>query len=364
MESKSLAQAYHEADEALERATTINPNTHNKTFTDNLAHGIAAANHALHLVQHARLFSKNENLDDIHTNDIKYLTLTHIVAELHLKTADRHKRLPALRAALRSHRAFLETLEQLGALEGETRAGWEAARPDAPRADPAATRELKIARHKASKAATERLKYLRSKLALASKLEEEGLDADELEREQVLLLLTASASTAIDSIRASSQELEMLEEMEKLRAPDGSLPRAPREPANDASERFQTLTIGPGGVVTSSPGGLAQQQRQPGRNPAQHRLSYETAMRQLHTGEIPGLYTRSVEEGLRQEEAERAMAEAQRVSESSARADAKRREKEEKDSDGDDDDEMRRLRAKDDWKDNHTRGAGNRKNIS
>ena len=60
----------------------------------------------------------------------------------------------------------------------------------------------------------------------------------------------------------------------------------------------------------------------------------------------------------------RAMAEAQRVSESSARADAKRREKEEKDSDGDDDDEMRRLRAKDDWKDNHTRGAGNRKNIS
>ena len=127
--------------------------------------------------------------------------------------------------------------------------------------------------------------------------------------------------------------------------------------------RFQTLTIGPGGVVTSSPGGLAQHNGQPGLNPA-HRLTYETAMRQLHTGEIPGLYTRSVEEGLRQEEAERAMAEAQRVSESSARADAKRREKEEKDSDGDDDDEMRRLRAKDDWKDNHTRGAGNRKNIS
>ena len=42
----------------------------------------------------------------------------------------------------------------------------------------------------------------------------------------------------------------------------------------------------------------------PQRDPLS-RLSYATAMRQLHTGEIPGLYTYTVEEGMRMEEAER-----------------------------------------------------------
>merc|ERR1719230_561281 len=96
----------------------------------------------------------------------------------------------------------------------------------------------------------------------------------------------------------------------------------------------------------------------PNRDPTS-RLSYATAMRQLHTGVIPGLYTLSVEEGMRQEEAERAMAEAGRQQESSARAEARQAEE---DADPDSESARRKLIAQDAYRENHTRGAGNRYN--
>ena len=91
--------------------------------------------------------------------------------------------------------------------------------------------------------------------------------------------------------------------------------------------------------------------------------SYETAMRQIHTGQIPGLYTYSVEEGLRHEEAQRAMAEAQRMEAMGERALARDAALQEKEDCGEEDaDELAKQRKKDDWKDTHTRGDGNRYN--
>ena len=55
-------------------------------------------------------------------------------------------------------------------------------------------------------------------------------------------------------------------------------------------------------------------QTDPGRD-RHSRLSYASAMRQIHTGEIPGLYTLTVEEGMRDEEAKRALAEAKHLDE-------------------------------------------------
>ena len=71
--------------------------------------------------------------------------------------------------------------------------------------------------------------------------------------------------------------------------------------------------------------------------------------------------TLTVEEGLRQEEAQRAMAEAQRMEESSARAEARQAEE---DEDEDSESARRKLIAQDEYRENHTRGAGNRKNRS
>ena len=152
----------------------------------------------------------------------------------------------------------------------------------------------------------------------------------------------------------------MLEQIEKMRRPDGSLPAPPKEEesAEEASRRFRTLTLLPQqGLPQTASRSL---------NPlldSGNRLSYETAMRQIHTGEIPGMYTFSVEEGLRHEEAQRAMAEAQRMQEMGERAIARDEARQEAEDGGEEDaDELAKQRKKDDWKDTHQRGDGNRKN--
>lgn len=95
------------------------------------------------------------------------------------------------------------------------------------------------------------------------------------------------------------------------------------------------------------------------------RLSYATAMRQIHTGEIPGLYTLSVEEGMRQEEAERAMQEARGIDERSAAKAERDRLAQEAEYAGEEDAEERcRIMKQDDFRDTHKRGYGNRMNRS
>ena len=101
----------------------------------------------------------------------------------------------------------------------------------------------------------------------------------------------------------------------------------------------------------------------PNRDPSS-RLSYATAMRQLHTGEIPGLYTYSVEEGLRYEEAERAMAEAQKMTAMGERAEARQQRKIDNEFGNDEEDEEERLKLikQDEFRETNKRGWGNRKN--
>ena len=89
-------------------------------------------------------------------------------------------------------------------------------------------------------------------------------------------------------------------------------------------------------------------------------------MRQIHTGEIPGLYTYTVEEGLRMEEAERALEEAARLDQMSERAEARAAAKEARaeGNDEEDEEERQRLMKQDDFREMNKRGSGNRKNRS
>ena len=57
------------------------------------------------------------------------------------------------------------------------------------------------------------------------------------------------------------------------------------------------------------------------------------------------------------------MAEAERLRQMGTREEA-RRAREEKGYDTEEEEELRKARAKDDWRDSHTRGAGNRRNRS
>lgn len=364
--------------------------------------GLALCEAALLQATHQAVFSANELGEDINTNDLKYLLLPFFRGELLLRVVDQAKRVEALEESLACLRGFLSDLERLEMLHEECK-GWETLGASAS-SDPARVRTQKLERHKASKIAKERLAFFAEKAAKQRTRGRGGggddNDDDEdgeedVERETVLLNLRCCCHVAIDSIRAAEMELDMLKQIAKMRRPDGSLPPPPTLAEENKAAGLQMFSLvndpriglppAPPGVMESLHGGPGAfgrdlrslvdgstpsvlegfRQTDPGRD-RHSRLSYASAMRQIHTGEIPGLYTLTVEEGMRDEEAKRALAEAKHLDEMGEREEARNKVKEERELGNDEEDEEERQKQikKDDWKDTHKRGAGNRKNRS
>ena len=67
------------------------------------------------LLQTASIFSRNEDLEDITTESLQYLTVEYLLAELLLRTYD-SDRLAALRRSSQLLEAFLERLDHYGML--------------------------------------------------------------------------------------------------------------------------------------------------------------------------------------------------------------------------------------------------------
>ena len=324
-----------------------------------VAEGLALAQRCALLVRQLAVFSPNEELQDINTGDLKYLLVPFFEGELLLRVQDPEEsgehelRLKQLKQASRILTLFLEDINARKALRDEAKAGWDEQCADRP-VDPGTARTLKIARLKAAKRAKEALAKLLEHARLAG--DNEADDADETDREAAMLTLEVCAHTALDSLRSTAQEVEMLQMVDKMKSQNGGKMPSPPPPPPPAPNEvrgggLQTLNLPAGSVIEMRAGVTG-------------RLSYGAVMDQVHTGIVPGLHSLSVEEGLRQEEAERAMAEAERMRQMGTREEERKR-REEKGYDSEEEaEELRKARAMDEWRDMHTRGSGNRKNRS
>jgi len=341
---------------------------------ERVTQALALCEAGLRQVTAQSVFSQNELVDDLNTGDLRYLLLPLYRGELLLRVTDQSRREALLGEALACLRGFLDDLQRLEVLPREVSRSLQAAESTGP-ADLATLRDLKVARFKANKVNKARMEVLAGRLRRAGQTEEEEEDGEEIEREHMLLLLGCCTHTALDSIRAAEQELDMLKQVAELRLPDGSVPRAPPEP-REAGGGLRVLSVVPQAGSPQAPampqvgaGGRAQAGNVVGTWEEKHgRVSYANAMQQIHTGEIPGLYTYTVEEWLRQEEAERALKEAQGMDEMGQRSAAKEVAKEEREfdvGDGEEDlEERRKLIAQDDFRETCKRGSGNRHNRS
>lgn len=340
---------------------------------EQVTQGLALCEAALRQVSAQSIFSQNELVDDLNTGDLRYLLLPLYRGELLLRVTDQSRREALLGEALACLRGFLDDLMRLEVLPREVARSLQAAESTGP-ADLATLRDLKVARFKANKINKARMEVLAGRLRRAGQTEEEEEDGEEIEREHMLLLIGCCTHTALDSIRAAEQEHDMLKQVAELRLPDGTVPRAPPEP-REAGGGLRVLSVmpqaggsagqpampqvGAGGVAQAGGGNVV------GTWEEKHgRVSYANAMQQIHTGEIPGLYTYSVEEGLRYEEAERAMAEAQKMTAMGERAEARQQRKIDNEFGNDEEDEEERLKLikQDEFRETNKRGWGNRKN--
>ncbi|KAF8201491.1 TAP42-like protein [Pholiota molesta] len=179
------------------------------------------------------IFSPNDLLDDISTQDLLYLTVPYIFAEVQgrVNTPKRAERLNSLVEVEKYLKSYISLLEQYEIIPAEERALYD--RKVAQVADIAKRRELKIAQYKKEKDLVARIQTVRKRRGqaqatddtptdyeLISSLlpsstkakEDEELDSetDEVLRETTLLLLRLLYVHASTQLQSSEIELELL----------------------------------------------------------------------------------------------------------------------------------------------------------
>ncbi|KAI7904528.1 TAP42-like protein [Cokeromyces recurvatus] len=172
------------------------------------------------LISKLHLFSDNEILEDINTNDLKFLLTSAYLGELNLKLAgpNTNRRVILETSKEYIHRflstcqdhALIQTKEDVTLLE--QLANNMKGRPSL---NPQQQREQKIARFKREKAVKEQIRNLRQQLDETDKNNEDR-DVDDVEREWVQALIELEIMKVLESWHGIEQELVMVKEMEMM----------------------------------------------------------------------------------------------------------------------------------------------------
>lgn len=193
-------------------------------------------------VRELRLFSPNEELDDISTADLKFLLVPFLLAQVTSATRDLSRRLEWLRNALVFWRGFAADCQRLGIGHDADLRAIDRSPEDA--LDPASKRTEKVERYRRSKELDTKVAYLFSRKREV--LGDEylwgagGAFDEDMERELILALLSRAVGKAAEEIASTEQELPMLEMMLERGGPGGA-PEPPRQYA--ASEKPWVLRI-------------------------------------------------------------------------------------------------------------------------
>ncbi|CAM9306712.1 unnamed protein product [Phaeothamnion confervicola] len=325
------------------------------------------------------VFSINEELDDVDTDDLPLLATDAYfgLALLRLPFRGPAARLALLDRAEAVFSRYLDLCESMGLLGPQDAVAWrQAARGGgddssggggggggSSASDPARTRAMKIERYKRQQTAQQRMAQLRSELAVSEAAAASaggragGHDGDSTRRELNTLLLSTLASEALDEIGSIHAETPMLRQMAEATTASGGggSGSGGGEPVQGRRGPPEPGSAGPGLKVThvSSENGRL-------------RLQEEEIRAQIFRPTVAPP-TMTLEE-YADIELQRAKEREVRVSDREREAPKADRRADQLAADGEEDDEALadratvRDRAWDDWKDENPRGIGNKAN--
>ncbi|KAE8584039.1 hypothetical protein XENTR_v10020800 [Xenopus tropicalis] len=317
----------------LDEVEESNEPTGAHELQDKVKRGIGSLEQATRMVTQLELFSRNEDLEEISSTDIKYLLLPALLGALTLKQTGLSKRLQHLEAArsyfldflTRCHDYKVSKFELPQQTAGTSQGEQETFNMMRPTPAPGLTamavqRQAKIERYKQKKELESRLSGLQEAVRSGSADEEQV-------REFYLLQLQRWVCTALEEIDSIDQELPMVKAREAIKKgaeiPHPSRPtRPPMKPFILTRDALQAKVFGAGypSLPTMTVDDWYEQHQKKGILPDQ------------------GVHSKPTDE-----EQEAALKER----------------KEEQD----DPETLQRARNWDDWKDTHPRGYGNRKNM-
>ncbi|KAL6118045.1 igbp1 [Pungitius sinensis] len=306
--------------------------------------GISMLEEASSMVALLDLFSRNEELEEIATADLKYLLLPALLGALTMKQTSRDKRLEVVQTARGHFMDFLKRCKEynlchfeLPPLTNEKATPLEASENDSSTAtvptkpcpsdlvSMAAQRQAKIDRYC-------QRKELEARLSDVRKAVDSGQADDEVSRDFYNLNARRWVTVCLEEIESIDQEMEILQQMDGLKQ------------------------------------GAAKQPAQPVRPPMKpFILTKDAVQARVFGAGYPSLPTMTVDDWYEQHRLRGAMPDQgiPRRVDVEEDTDAKEREEQDKEKNAENDDEESLLKARnwDEWKDSHRRGYGNRHNM-
>ncbi|TKX27680.1 hypothetical protein C1H76_0106 [Elsinoe australis] len=226
-ESSSLRSIFHSAENKRRKLDQL-PSSNSEEYQDILNSAIAEYQRCLDTADQVSLFSSNETLDDVSSNDIQYFLLRYNLADLTLKRIGGDRK-AILKHAQASICAFLKQLDSYDMLSKSDALLLERLleSPDTfsivSSSDPSAKRETKIRRFKEEKELKQRLDFLQTKSAASQD--------DELSRTLYLQQVNFAVHQAFQTLESIVQELHILSLMPSAPPPSTDTN------ANDARDR-------------------------------------------------------------------------------------------------------------------------------
>ncbi|XP_047441305.1 immunoglobulin-binding protein 1 [Mugil cephalus] len=301
--------------------------------------GVRMLQEASRMVAQLDLFSRNEELEEIATTDLKYLLLPALLGALNMKRTRQDARLEIVVASRAYFLDFLRRCKEYNVArfelpdtntsndeaseDGESKA---MSAPSAPDLVAMATqRQAKIERYR-------RKKELEAKLSDVRKAVDSGQADDEVIREFYLLSVRRWIAVCLEEMESIDQEIEILQKMDVLKH---SAAKQPAQPARPPMKPFV--------------------------------LTKDAVQARVFGAGYPSLATMTVDDWYDQHRKHGALPDQgipKRIPVDED-TDAKEREEEEKEKKVENDDEEALVKARtwDDWKDTHPRGYGNRHNM-
>ncbi|CAO3633501.1 unnamed protein product [Mucor hiemalis] len=222
LDGLSLGQLYSTGQAILTQLENSSLSSVDPAYQAQVSDAIQRLGRADDLIAKLNIFSDNEIIDDINTNDLKFLLTTAYLGDLTLKVSganvDRSKILDKSKEYIQR---FLSTcqdhellkkedvvvMQQLGHNKGK-----------APSVPAAQQRDQKIARFKRERAVKAQIQNLRNQLdQVSGKKDDEDRDVEETEREWVEALIELEIIKALENWHAIEQEFVMVKEMEIMR---------------------------------------------------------------------------------------------------------------------------------------------------
>jgi len=321
-----------------EDLSNSNEETNSETFQAKVKKGILMLEDATRLVSVLDIFSKNEHFSEIPTEHLKYLLLPVLLGDLNNKIVD-SERAQVIETSQIYYRDYLQRCKDYGLADitvpemktsedRDSEASKPPGRPDLAKMN--SERDAKMARYRLQKQLESEIKVLRLAVAGASRDED-------VVREFYLKLVQRFVNNSLDEIGALDMEVEMLRHMAAMRAgkiaAEPEKNRRPMQPVIITKDKLQKQVYG---------------------------LGYPS----LPVLSIEEFYDKRVEDGwwAAPSKGNSLMDKALSPEETAAKEEDEERIKEEG-VENDDPEVLGKARAFDDWKDDHRRGEGNRKNM-